>query len=112
MVMAQPLNETGETSRAIVEAGPIIQVLMSKKRDTNKYECYQGSKLVYVGITNDMERREAEHRADGMEFTSMRKVGNITTQQAASDWETERIHTYQQHHGGSTPPYNKNTSGK
>ena len=46
---------------------------MAQKRDTNKYECYQGNKLVYVGITNDMKRREAEHRAEGMEFTSMRK---------------------------------------
>lgn len=85
---------------------------MSQKRDTNKYECYQGNKLVYVGITNNMERREAEHRAEGMKFTSMRKVGNITTPQGASDWETARIQTYQQNHGGSTPKYNKNNTGK
>ena len=63
---------------------------------------------IYVGITNDMERREAEHRADGMQFASMRKVGNITTPEAASDWETARIHTYQKNHGGDTPQYNKN----
>lgn len=85
---------------------------MAHKRDTNKYECYQGDKLVYVGITNDMERREAEHRADGMEFSSMRKVGNITTTEAASDWETNRIRTYQKNHGGDTPQYNKNNHGK
>jgi hypothetical protein len=85
---------------------------MSKKRDTNKYECYDGKRLVYVGITNDMARREAEHRADGMNFSSMRKVGRITTQEAASDWESKRIQTYQGNHGGSTPKYNKNESGK
>ena len=82
------------------------------QRDTNKYECYDGNKLVYVGITNDLGRREAEHRADGMVFTSMRKVGNITTQQAASDWESKRIQTYVDNHNGSTPKYNKNKSGK
>lgn len=85
---------------------------MSKTRDTNKYECYDGNRLVYVGITNDMARREAEHRADGMNFSSMRKVGRITTQEAASDWESKRVQTYQENHGGSTPKYNKNESGK
>ena len=85
---------------------------MSSKRDTNKYECYQGNKLVYVGITNDLERREAEHIADGMQFSSMKKVGNVTTQEAASKWETERIQTYQKNHSGSTPKYNKNNTGK
>lgn len=81
-------------------------------KNTNKYECYDGNKLVYVGITNDMARREAEHRADGMNFTSMRKVGNITTLEAASKWEEDRIHTYAENHGGSTPKYNLNKSGK
>lgn len=85
---------------------------MTQKRDTSKYECYQGNKLVYVGITNDMARREAEHKAEGMKFSSMRKVGNVTTPEAASDWETERIHTYQRNHGGNTPTYNQNNTGK
>lgn len=85
---------------------------MAQKRDVNKYECYQGNKLVYVGITNDMTRREAEHRADGMQFSTMRKVGNITTQEGASNWETNRIQTYQKNHGGDTPKYNKNNTGK
>ena len=85
---------------------------MSTKRNINKYECFQGKKLVYVGITNNLARRKAEHRAEGMEFSSMRKVGRSTTPEAASAWETARIHTYQENHGGNTPPYNKNTSGK
>lgn len=78
----------------------------------NKYECFQGNKLVYVGITQDMDRREAEHRAEGMHFSSMRKVGRATTPEAASKWETARIHTYQKNHGGNTPMYNKNDTGK
>ena len=56
--------------------------------------------------------QEGEHRADGMTFSSMRKVGRVTTQEAASDWESQRIHTYQENHGGNTPKYNKNESGK
>lgn len=40
-------------------------------RNTYKYELRNGNKVVYVGITNDLGRREAEHRNKGMKFTSM-----------------------------------------
>ncbi len=42
-------------------------------RDTYKYELRDGNRVVYVGITNDLERREAEHRAEGMDFTKIQK---------------------------------------
>ena len=32
------------------------------KRNTYKYELTKGNKVVYVGITNNPGRREAEHR--------------------------------------------------
>ena len=48
------------------------------KRDTYKYELTQGNKVVYVGITNNTERREAEHRQD-KDFTTMRIVGRPST---------------------------------
>lgn len=53
------------------------------ERDTYKYELRNGNRVVYVGITNDLDRREAEHRNEGMQFTSINKVGNITTRDAA-----------------------------
>jgi predicted GIY-YIG superfamily endonuclease len=34
------------------------------QRDTYKYELKDGKKVVYVGITNDPERREAQHRQE------------------------------------------------
>ena len=82
------------------------------KRDTYKYELRDGRRIVYVGITNDIERREAEHRAEGMNFTRMTKVGNITTRNAAEDWEADRIATYKENHHGERPQYNQNDSGK
>ena len=45
------------------------------KRDTYKYELHDGHRTVYVGTTNDPERREA-------------------TSEGASKWEEERIDTY------------------
>lgn len=34
------------------------------KRDTFKYELTKGNRVVYVGITNNPERREAEHHQE------------------------------------------------
>ena len=45
------------------------------KKDTYKYELHDGHKTVYVGTTKDPERREAEHRADGKDFTNMTIIG-------------------------------------
>ena len=80
-------------------------------RNTNKYELTRGNRVVYVGITNDPIRREAEHRCD-MDFDRMRIVGAKSTRNGAEQWETDRIQTYMQNHGGRTPLYNKNTTGK
>lgn len=41
-------------------------------RDTRKYELRGNSgKTLYIGITNDLDRREAEHRADGKRFAEL-----------------------------------------
>ena len=34
---------------------------MTKERDTYKYQFKVGNKIVHGGITNDLDRREAEH---------------------------------------------------
>lgn len=80
-------------------------------RNTYKYELTRGNRVVYVGITNDPSRREAEHRQD-KDFTTMRIVGRPSTLDGASQWETNRIETYMRNHNGDTPLYNKNSHGK
>ena len=87
-------------------------ILIMAERDTFKYELRRGNKVVYVGITNDLVRRETEHRNEGMEFTSIVKVGNATTREAAEVWESDRINTYKENHHGERPEYNQNNSGK
>ena len=82
-----------------------------KKRDTYKYELAKGNKIVYIGITNDPERRETEHRKD-KDFDKMRIIGNVSTLDGASKWETDRIQTYMNNHNGNTPRYNQNEHGK
>lgn len=59
------------------------------KRDTYKYYFKEENKIVHGGITNDLERRESEHKQkwqNGHIF----KVGNITTREAALEWERKK----------------------
>ena len=81
------------------------------ERDTYKYELTKGNRVVYVGITNDPERREKEHHQD-KDFDRLRIIGNVSTRNGASQWETNRIQTYMNNHKGNTPIYNQNEHGK
>lgn len=85
---------------------------MATERKTIKYELRTGNKVEYVGITDRPAEREAEHRAEGMNFGKLVQIGNRTTREAAGRWEESRIQTYKQNHGGQRPRYNQNDSGK
>ncbi|WNY24906.1 hypothetical protein [Methanolapillus millepedarum] len=79
-------------------------------RDYKKYELKKGSKVVYRGITNDLDRRKTEHSQD-KKFTSMRQVGRSCTEESAKNWEQKSLKTYRDNHGGKNPKYNKKKNG-
>ncbi|MGL1937221.1 MAG: GIY-YIG nuclease family protein [Fibrobacterales bacterium] len=81
------------------------------KRNHSKYELRDNGKLVYVGITNDIDRRVEEHRDSGKRFTSASTVGNKTTEGGAKNWEENRLETYRNNHGGKNPRHNKTDHG-
>lgn len=61
-------------------------------RDTYKYHFKVGNKIVHGGITNDLDRREAEHQqtwANG----HIKQVGRKTTEEAAHQWEKDKGYT-------------------
>jgi len=60
------------------------------KRDTYKYHFKDGNEILHCGITNDLDRREKEHKRDFHKPNGhIVQVGNITTREAAFDWEEE-----------------------
>ena len=62
------------------------------ERDTKKYDFKVGNKIVHSGITNDLDRREAEHQrrwANG----HIKQVGRATTEEAAREWEATKQKT-------------------
>ena len=68
-------------------------------RDTYKYQFKLGNKIVHRGITNDLERREEEHRASRQPWANghIVQVGRATTREAAQEWEADQKKT-------ETPP--------
>ncbi len=76
------------------------------KRDTTRYELYDKRKKVYVGITDDPERRKQEHTDEGKRFKSMKIVGPKVSRKSALDWERETIEKYKRRHGSKPPKYN------
>lgn len=83
---------------------------MPKKRDTVTYELKQGNKLVYVGTTNDPERREQEHRKAGKKFGNLAVTSKKMTEDGAMKKESERLSTYRKNQG-KNPKYNKDSDG-
>jgi len=57
-----------------------------KPRNTYKYDFKIGNKIAHSGITNDIERREAEHKVEWSKGHIV-QVGRRTTQEAAEKWE-------------------------
>lgn len=58
-------------------------------RDTYKYHFKKGNRVVHRGITNDLERREAEHRQTYGEDGHITPVGRRTTRDAGLAWERD-----------------------
>ena len=81
------------------------------KRDTYNYVLKEGNKILYAGITKDLERRETEHQKDKV-FNKMTVIGRASTLESAKKRETEMINRYMKNHGGKLPKYNDTKTGK
>ena len=62
---------------------------MGKPRDTYKYLFKVRNKIVHGGITDDLERREAEHQQRWPKGHIVQE-GHRTTEEAAREWEKDK----------------------
>ena len=84
---------------------------MVKKRDTVTYDLKKGREVVYRGTTNNPERREREHRDDGLDFDRLVPTSRRMTPDGAKNREAESLDRYRHNHGGRNPRYNKDDDG-
>lgn len=59
---------------------------MAKARTTYKYHFKVGNRVVHRGVTNDLDRREREHR-ERWPRGRIEKIGGRATRARALEWE-------------------------
>ena len=84
---------------------------MGKQRNTQTYSLFDGNKKVYIGTTNDLERREQEHNNEGKQFTRIEITSRQMTEAGAKQRETEQLEVYRRGHKGNNPKYNEDSDG-
>jgi len=84
---------------------------MNQARDTVVYHLKDSSTIVYIGITNDQEGREDEHKRGGKQFTHMHVASNPMTRNSAKNLEKEMLASYRKSHDGKNPKHNKDSDG-
>jgi predicted GIY-YIG superfamily endonuclease len=80
-------------------------------RDTVTDDLKDGHRVVYRGTTDNPERREQEHQANGKKFTKMAITSVRVTEETAKAREAEALERYRRGHGGRNPRYNKDGDG-
>ena len=83
---------------------------MANQRDTVVYELEKGNEVVYIGTTNNPERREQQHRQEGKQFDFIKIISLPMTEEGAKRIEAERLATYRSNQGRN-PKYNKDHDG-
>lgn len=59
---------------------------MYQEKSIYRYFLKEGDKIVYAGVTNDIERRTKEHKEENAQCSVVR-VGDRVTQYEAVKWE-------------------------
>lgn len=83
----------------------------AKKQDTAVYTLRDKNEIVYIGTSNNIEKREKEHQDLGKEFTSIRKESRKMTPESAKKREEEKLENYRKNHKSKNPKYNKDKDG-
>ena len=83
---------------------------MAKARDTVTYSLNDGRRKVYIGTTDNPERRVSEHAAEGKRFTRMDVTSRRMTEEGAKRKEADQLAAYRRSHKGRNPQYNEGES--
>lgn len=99
-------NTTGRSKQ------PVKRKYKSKsKLNTCVYKLSDKNTTVYYGTTNNLERREKEHKDNGKEFTDIEKISRNMTYRSAKKREAKKLESHRKNHNGKNPKYNKDNDG-
>ena len=75
------------------------------------YSLWNKGKKVYIGESDDPEKRAAQHANDGKKFDRVETTSRPMKQENVEKREAEQLKTYRRGHGGKNPKYNKTDEG-
>jgi predicted GIY-YIG superfamily endonuclease len=81
-----------------------------EKKDTYVYKLVRGAEIVYIGITNDLERREEEHRKDKI-FDKMQVIVGPCAREVAEKVESAQLRFFS-FCNNYLPKYHQTCNGK
>lgn len=81
-----------------------------KRVDTYVYKLVRNGQTVYIGITNDLARREQEHCED-KQFDKMQVIKGPCTREEAEKLESLQLRLFSFSHS-HLPEYNQTCNGK
>ena len=84
--------------------------MIIKLADTYVYKLLRDDEVVYIGITNDLERRKEEHRED-KQFDKMQVIKGPCTREEAEKLESLQLRLFSFFHK-HLPEYNQTCNGK
>ena len=82
---------------------------MPKKSQT--YALWNKRKKVYIGESEDPQKRAEKHADEGKKFTRVEITSRPMKPENAEKRETEQLKNYRRGHGGKNPKYNKTDEG-
>lgn len=86
--------------------------IKKSSRNTHVYKLKQGNKDVYIGTTNNLPRRTAEHRKSGKKFNSVKVVSRAVMKRENAEKKERVLIKSHKKKTGSLPKYNISSSGK
>ena len=82
---------------------------MPKKSQT--YALWNKQKKVYIGESEDPQKRAEQHADEGKNFTRVEITSRPMKPENAEKRETEQLKNYRRRHRGKNPKYNKTDEG-
>ena len=71
------------------------------------YSLYDGSEVVYIGVTSDPDMRVREHEFNGLKFTRMEIGSRKLPRDQAQQKELQLLGSIKKKRGGNEPKYNQ-----
>lgn len=81
-------------------------------RNIHVYKLKNGKKDVYIGTTNNVSRRTAEHKKAGKKFTSVKVVSGAAMKKTNAERKERSLIRSHKKKTGSLPKYNVSSTGQ